>query len=97
MPIALLDARARRAASAAEAADDHHRTDGSLDADLDAALEPAPGRAGARAAPNSTADLADVDDPDITAFNEMADLDSLSTVALADAASDEPTPQLTLF
>ena len=103
VPIALLDARARRAASAAEVADQpDHRTDGRLDATRRRARARA--RPGAGARPRAGADLdrddafADVGGPSrLHAFNEIADLESLTTVALTDTSSDEPTPQLTLF
>jgi uracil-DNA glycosylase family 4 len=96
VPIALLDARARRAASAAQAAD--QRTVTPTDRlEPDTALAPAPALEPAPDLHTEDASPTSADQADLTAFNEIADLESLPTLALTDATSDEPTPQLTLF
>jgi DNA polymerase len=100
VPIALLDARARRAASAAEVADQQiSEPTPSADAALepDAAPDPAPALDQGPDLHSEDALATSADQADFTAFNEIADLESLTTVALTDASSDEPTPQLTLF
>ena len=99
VPIALLDARARRAASAAEVADQQiGEPTASADAAARTRRRPGPAPALDRDRTSTRRRVADFGGPaDFTAFNEIADLESLTTVALTDASSDEPTPQLTLF
>jgi DNA polymerase len=84
VPIALLDARARRAASATEA--------------TEATIQPPIDETPAADGDDLVQDSPIPSEPaDFTTFNDFTDLGPLKAVALTDASSDEPTPQLTLF
>ncbi len=87
VPVALLDARARRAAAATEPTEptDQPAIEQAARADPDADPDPDHGSP-------TTAEPAD-----LTALNDFTDLEPLAAVALTDTSSDEPTPQLTLF
>jgi uracil-DNA glycosylase len=102
VPIALLDARARRAASPTgptepiviEATAATQRTDATDEPAIEGI---ALAHAIDAALDPEAASPATVDLPDFTTLDDFADLDELATASPEDSSIDEPTPQLTLF